>query len=1219
DGLVALLETNDDNNVVDTIGEILAIFQNYPEGAELVTILQGKVDKVVGKGLSENDLTDELKDNYDVAYTHSQIVGANPHQTTYAQLLDKPTTIEQAGILNVYNKEYIDSLKDKNGWESELLGTLASDGKIALSIINQYDEIQMYAKDTLGVIDNENIRPSLMQSGDIVYFFDDTQAFMMIDTHFSFYAPVGYTLQVVGLKYTDLDAHNIRFNGSGTNYLVNRLDVESAVKELDTRVKANADDKVDKQQLRGYNFAMPDLSSATDLGDGTYRIYDDNGITIDYNVNNGIWNINGTPDNNFFINLANNITLGQLTAQMIVISGSATTTSDSWRFTSNDTNEGRIYLDGSHGGYIKTYVKINNIDNLRFNIREGSSFNNYQFKLQLEKGDTATPYTVPGQIPQYKLKGENPNIYEIGEEMDTHKTNLLPHVLENLEEDTMPRYGYNMDTTGNLNMILEKDIDTVIYTDENEVKWAYGDIWGGNTNTPPKVSKFVMKGTTNFSLVQISTNTVCVYFNWDQYDISSPAQHINNYGLSDFDYNTLANTDIEGIALRKVAQQRILLRLNKSRFIGWDDEADVNVNRALMNNYFANKNFVLFTKLPSYEMQPSIKKLEKWLEEYETIIDNGKIENIITIKESNIIQKVKHKVLFVPNPDIPEYAMDAPQSFQGEGILFEETSWEKFVENSKEWVNEFDVLLIHRASTVLDHLCKVSAQDVVDELLYWKSKRKKFIYVTNSNLAEFTKLNADGSVIETVSFKQSIVPYSSGSSDLPSTAKDIIDNSNGLFGDFNILNRPNLNLKAYANRFIYNYYDALPIITTSDGTNTNVLAIYKPYDYCVVESAGMIPGEYINSPLYKYINFGVLVKHMVGNNTPIQLSTDCLFSKKIVASGIDNDKTDDLPAINAIIKGYNGRKLEIGNVSSKMNEELAGWYTSRYSNIELVSHSRTHYGSNTVLRDEESYVIPDNQTIILKFPFRVILISVVIGGTPLTKKGFMEAITTNQYGNDEFSGILKFHSSRIGQTVNIQYRSLKEYDEWVNSLQELKENGVLTDNVMYLTGGKSSVSASTYLYCLRNNIALCEHTNGNARIYELLKEKTIDKMPLIHGTFNFDGFKKWEDLISLGYTNEEILDTEAPKTIENNIIRKLPFVWYGHDFSLSETKPNGLYLNPNVDSSWKKNNYGEFIEYATQSLDDYLKLFDAINPIYITRSAYCRFFDYINRYVDYDV
>lgn len=50
----------------------------------------------------------------------------------------------------------------------------------------------------------------------------------------------------VGNLLTDLDAHNIRFNGSGTNYLTAKTEVESAVKELDTRVKANADDKVDK-------------------------------------------------------------------------------------------------------------------------------------------------------------------------------------------------------------------------------------------------------------------------------------------------------------------------------------------------------------------------------------------------------------------------------------------------------------------------------------------------------------------------------------------------------------------------------------------------------------------------------------------------------------------------------------------------------------------------------------------------------------------------------------------------------------------------------------------------------------------------------------------------------------------------------------------------------------------------------------------------------------
>ena len=57
DALHALLEEDTENNVVDSINEILAIFNNYPEGADLVTALAGKVDKVAGKGLSTNDYT----------------------------------------------------------------------------------------------------------------------------------------------------------------------------------------------------------------------------------------------------------------------------------------------------------------------------------------------------------------------------------------------------------------------------------------------------------------------------------------------------------------------------------------------------------------------------------------------------------------------------------------------------------------------------------------------------------------------------------------------------------------------------------------------------------------------------------------------------------------------------------------------------------------------------------------------------------------------------------------------------------------------------------------------------------------------------------------------------------------------------------------------------------------------------------------------------------
>ena len=138
DNLVAVLGVADGDNIVNTITEILAVFENYPEGFDLVNAFAGKVDKVAGKQLSTNDLTNTLKTNYDTAYNHSQIVtgnphgttvgdigaepananiqahvtltdGTNPHQTTFANIQTKPTTIGGYGITDAYTKTQIDT------------------------------------------------------------------------------------------------------------------------------------------------------------------------------------------------------------------------------------------------------------------------------------------------------------------------------------------------------------------------------------------------------------------------------------------------------------------------------------------------------------------------------------------------------------------------------------------------------------------------------------------------------------------------------------------------------------------------------------------------------------------------------------------------------------------------------------------------------------------------------------------------------------------------------------------------------------------------------------------------------------------------------------------------------------------------------------------------------------------------------------------------------
>jgi len=284
----------------------------------------------------------------------------------------------------------------------------------------------------------------------------------------------------VGNLLTDLDAHNIRFNGSGTNYLVNKNDVESAVKEIDTRVKVNADDvalKVNtndivndlvstdtnkplsanqgkvlndttaklaesnvftqpqqvpnatlpqhttnlsqvetmfemfKQQLRGYNFAMPDLTGKEYLGNGEYFLSSTRNIDTYYNVFDGVFH---------FKSESSLEVLGstKLISLQDLESGEYTFTLEYLSFGNGFVPTGTITLQDDLGEIVSFSKGSSNKHTININLNrdtQGLYFRNYipsnqivdiRLKLQLEKGDTATPYTVPGQIPQYKIVGE---------------------------------------------------------------------------------------------------------------------------------------------------------------------------------------------------------------------------------------------------------------------------------------------------------------------------------------------------------------------------------------------------------------------------------------------------------------------------------------------------------------------------------------------------------------------------------------------------------------------------------------------------------------------------------------------------------------------------------------------------------------------------------------------------------------------------------------------
>lgn len=181
-------------------------------------------------------------------------------------------------------------------------------------------------------------------------------------------------------------------------------------KEIDIQPEAMSLDKIHFAYTRpSKNLAMPDLEDKEYLGDGVYRLYNDNGITIDYNVYNGQYKINGTTTQTLGYPITNYIfeqndyvlTFYGITgsrasgyAQISLYSGTGYPT-DNPLIDMPETSSGLI-TD------ISNYTVYGAMRRLNFYIPANITYNNYTFKVQLEKGTTATDYEVPG-IPIYKI------------------------------------------------------------------------------------------------------------------------------------------------------------------------------------------------------------------------------------------------------------------------------------------------------------------------------------------------------------------------------------------------------------------------------------------------------------------------------------------------------------------------------------------------------------------------------------------------------------------------------------------------------------------------------------------------------------------------------------------------------------------------------------------------------------------------------------------------
>ena len=140
------------------------------------------------------------------------------------------------------------------------------------------------------------------------------------------------------------------------------------------------------------NLASPDLEGKEYFGYGYYILYDNNGITIEYNVYNGVYTVDGTwtgPTGSSAMIPLLNVNGLTLTVSVDIVSGNLP---NAVRYRPSSLESKQIYLfEGI--SYEVPYDR--NYDAIR--MVNGAVFDNFQFNVQLEKGDTATSYTVPLQ------------------------------------------------------------------------------------------------------------------------------------------------------------------------------------------------------------------------------------------------------------------------------------------------------------------------------------------------------------------------------------------------------------------------------------------------------------------------------------------------------------------------------------------------------------------------------------------------------------------------------------------------------------------------------------------------------------------------------------------------------------------------------------------------------------------------------------------------------
>lgn len=625
----------------------------------------------------------------------------------------------------------------------------------------------------------------------------------------------------------------------------------------------------------------------------------------------------------------------------------------------------------------------------------------------------------------------------------------------------------------------------------------------------------------------------------------------------------------------------------------------------------------------------------------------GVLQNI-GLRMADIEQKLtpelkrKHRMLMVEiERTVCEYTITLPEDAFLAGVFTECCGYESFVDNADVWKNEFDVIVVYTLSDV-PYQCRCTPIQIRTAIQKFMDAGVFLVWCKPSNDLSICKYGANGSIdssqdasmSELLSgLSRSSMDYSAGtgafqhSTDYPFGAAELIRTVEG------VTCKPT---NQWLNHFTSTDPDTVfPLIAVQDETMANCTA-YKPGKFFIISDGGYSGDNIDQQAFYKYVDGSVLLRAILGKTSNVRFSQDSIYGRRIAAIGVDCDVTIEPDAIKALAYAFIGKPIELGLVASKVTDELAGIYRHlAYNNsIALCSHTYDHFdGNSRITVVDEVHTVGPDQLVTLNRPFKAVVSGVMSQDDAIT---FMQngtdistaapsaaeyAMTMDiDYITYSIDGVLKFNFADIGTSVKITYTCDDEYRENLGSIETLKAKGCLTSKVLYQTAGYYSAHPTTYRLAEELDTTICAYSiyPGYNMAYQIARGGSKGPIPM--GIIAKPWYNSYLcDAIFLTNTKDYCKTTFIPAVMTRCAAMELPLEFYIHDFTLSETDPNSIWVRTTYAADWKQSTLALTRAYLQDFYAWIVVQFDSINAFWMPRGEYAARFYYMNRYLRYDV